>query len=113
MAPAQASRSSVPGMAKPALIAKLTCQDGKRDEAVAAFGQMFDHVKANEPGPVIQPDEQQRLFAQVRARARAGDLWILSGSLPRGVPASIYAAIWLARTKGWLQWQVYLQGSCH
>ncbi|MEA3216587.1 MAG: hypothetical protein QOJ19_2743 [Acidimicrobiia bacterium] len=40
-------------MAKPALIAKLTCQDGKRDEAVAAFGQMFDHVKANEPGTLV------------------------------------------------------------
>jgi quinol monooxygenase YgiN len=40
-------------MPKPAVIAKLTCQDGKRDEAVATFGQMFDHVKANEPGTLV------------------------------------------------------------
>jgi hypothetical protein len=26
--------------------------------------------------------------------------------------ANIDAAIWLARTKGWQQWQVYLQGRC-
>ena len=40
-------------MSKPAIIAKITCQDGKRDEAVAAFGQMMDHVKANEPGTLV------------------------------------------------------------
>jgi hypothetical protein len=26
---------------------------------------------------------------------------------------NIDAAIWLARTKGWTQWQVYVQGRCH
>jgi quinol monooxygenase YgiN len=40
-------------MSKPAVIAKITCQDGKRAEAVAAFGQMMDHVKANEPGTLV------------------------------------------------------------
>lgn len=40
-------------MAKPAVIAKLTCQDGKRAEAVKAFGQMFDHVQANESGTLV------------------------------------------------------------
>ena len=40
-------------MSKPAVIAKLTAQDGKRDELVAAFGRMIDHVTANEPGTEV------------------------------------------------------------
>jgi quinol monooxygenase YgiN len=40
-------------MAKPAILAKLTAQDGKRDELVAAFGQMMDHVRANEAGTEV------------------------------------------------------------
>jgi quinol monooxygenase YgiN len=40
-------------MAKPAIIAKLTAQDGKREELVAAFGRMIDHVTANEPGTEV------------------------------------------------------------
>jgi quinol monooxygenase YgiN len=40
-------------MAKPAVIAKLTCQDGKRAEAIKAFGQMFDHVRSNESGTLV------------------------------------------------------------
>lgn len=40
-------------MSKPAIIAKITCQDGKRDDAIQAFGQMFDHVRANEPGTEV------------------------------------------------------------
>lgn len=42
-----------PAMAKPAIIAKITCQDGKRDEAIQIFGQMFDHVQSNEPGTLV------------------------------------------------------------
>ena len=40
-------------MAKPAIIAKLTTQDGKRDEVVAAFGTMLDHVRSNEAGTEV------------------------------------------------------------
>lgn len=40
-------------MAKPSILAKITCLDGKRDEVIAAFGQMFDHVRANEPGTLV------------------------------------------------------------
>jgi len=40
-------------MAKPAILAKLTAQDGKRDELVAAFGRMLDHVRANEAGTEV------------------------------------------------------------
>ena len=40
-------------MSKPAIIAKITCQEGKRDDAITVFGQMFDHVHANEPGTEV------------------------------------------------------------
>lgn len=40
-------------MAKPALIAKLTAADGKRDELVAACQSMVDYVTASEPGTLV------------------------------------------------------------
>ena len=40
-------------MPKPAIIAKLTCQDGKRADAIANFGPMFDNVRDNEPGTLV------------------------------------------------------------
>ncbi len=51
------------------------------------------HVKVNEPGPAIGPDEEARLVARVRALARAGDLWVLSGSLPPGARPELYAEL--------------------
>lgn len=35
------------------------------------------------------------------------------GLSPLDPQSNIDAAIWLARAKGWQQWQVYLQGRCH
>ena len=49
------------------------------------------YVKANEPGPTLRPAELDAFFAQARARVRAGDTWILSGSLPPGAPPDFYA----------------------
>ena len=40
-------------MAKPALIAKITAQDGKRDELATVFGRVLDSVRANEPGTEV------------------------------------------------------------
>ena len=40
-------------MAKPVIIAKLTFQDGKREEGLRVFDQMFEHVNTNEPGTLI------------------------------------------------------------
>lgn len=51
------------------------------------------HVKVNEPGPALGPDEEARLVARVRALARAGDLWVLSGSLPPGARPELYGAL--------------------
>jgi 1-phosphofructokinase family hexose kinase len=51
------------------------------------------YVKANEPGPSISAGEAERLLAQVRSLAHPGDCWVLSGSLPPGLPPEIYARI--------------------
>jgi 1-phosphofructokinase family hexose kinase len=49
------------------------------------------HIKVNEPGPAIDPAELAALRARVRELARPGDWWVLAGSLPPGVPDSLYA----------------------
>ena len=51
------------------------------------------YVKVNEPGPLILEEEQQALLAQIARLAAAGDWWVLSGSLPPGVPDGCYAQI--------------------
>jgi quinol monooxygenase YgiN len=40
-------------MSKIAALAKLTTVDGKREDAIAAFAPMFEHVNANEAGTLV------------------------------------------------------------
>jgi 1-phosphofructokinase family hexose kinase len=49
------------------------------------------HIKVNEPGPTISGDDLVKLMQKIRGLARPGDGWVLAGSLPPGVPPSIYA----------------------
>jgi len=51
------------------------------------------YIKVNEAGPTITPAEEAALLAQVRRLAAAGDWWVLSGSLPPGAWAGIYADV--------------------
>ena len=44
----------------------------------------------NEPGPVIAPAELAQLLAVLDGHVAAGDTLILSGSLPGGVPVTLY-----------------------
>lgn len=68
--------------------------DGETRTNVSIVTADHDHyVKVNEPGPTILEQEQQALLAQVRRLAVPGDWWVLSGSLPPGVPADFYAQI--------------------
>lgn len=48
------------------------------------------YIKANEPGPTISSAEQITLVKKVRDLAKAGDWWVLAGSLPPGIPPTIY-----------------------
>ncbi|MCB8969122.1 MAG: 1-phosphofructokinase [Chloroflexota bacterium] len=64
---------------------------GETRTNVSIVTEAHDHyVKANEPGPTISPAEEIALVRKVRQLAKAGDWWVLAGSLPPGVPASIY-----------------------
>ena len=47
----------------------------------------------NEPGPVLKPQEPESLKKALLDSLQAGDLLILAGSLPGGVPASFYQTI--------------------
>ncbi|WP_196159877.1 1-phosphofructokinase [Reinekea sp. G2M2-21] len=49
------------------------------------------HIKVNESGPEITAAELTALVDAVQERLSPGDWWVLGGSLPRGVPDTIYA----------------------
>lgn len=49
------------------------------------------YMKVNEPGPTISKDDLKKLVQKVVERSKPGDWWVLAGSLPPGVPPSIYA----------------------
>ncbi len=51
------------------------------------------HIKVNEPGPHISPDDIEQLYLKVEGYAKKGDLWVLSGSLPPDVPEDFYAKL--------------------
>jgi 1-phosphofructokinase family hexose kinase len=68
--------------------------DGETRTNVSIVSESHDHyVKANEPGPTISAADQEKLLAQIRQLAQPGDWWVLAGSLPPGVPATMYADI--------------------
>jgi 1-phosphofructokinase family hexose kinase len=51
------------------------------------------HVKVNEAGPVISEAEQAAFFERVRDRVQRGDICVMAGSLPPGLPPSFYAEL--------------------
>ena len=51
------------------------------------------YIKVNETGPLVPAAKQDELTDKIAALAQPGDLWVLSGSLPPGVPVSIYATL--------------------
>jgi len=51
------------------------------------------YLKVNEAGPTVRREEWETFRSRVCARARPGDLWVLSGSLPPGAPPDFYAQL--------------------
>jgi 1-phosphofructokinase family hexose kinase len=51
------------------------------------------YIKVNEAGPTVRADEMAAFVDRARARVRPGDLWVLSGSLPPGLPHDFYAQL--------------------
>lgn len=59
------------------------------------------YIKVNAAGPEISSTEQNTLLQQIQSLARAGDWWVLAGSLPPGVPPTFYGeAIEVIQTAG-------------
>ena len=50
-------------------------------------------TKINEPGPVLNEDQQEALIGLLLDTARGASWVVLAGSLPPGVPADFYATI--------------------
>ncbi|NIO71011.1 MAG: hypothetical protein GTN71_18750, partial [Anaerolineae bacterium] len=51
------------------------------------------YVKVNEAGPTVRAQELAAFFDRARERVRLGEIWVLSGSLPPGVPPDFYAQL--------------------
>jgi 1-phosphofructokinase family hexose kinase len=64
-----------------------------RTNIVIVEAETGRYIKVNEAGPRVTQDEVSSLLDRVRARAEPGDFWILSGSLPPGVPKEFYAQL--------------------
>lgn len=64
-----------------------------RTNIVISEGGSGRYIKVNEAGPLVQEEEQEAFLAKVRQRANPGDCWVLSGSLPPGIPPDFYALL--------------------
>jgi 1-phosphofructokinase family hexose kinase len=51
------------------------------------------YIKVNEAGPLVHPEELSQFLDRAVDRAQAGDIWVLSGSLPPGVPDQFWAQL--------------------
>ena len=67
--------------------------DETRTNIVIAESNGERHVKVNEAGPTVHATELAAFLDLARARVRLGDIWVLSGSLPSGVPSDFYARL--------------------
>ncbi len=72
-----------------------------RTNTVVIESETGRYIKINEPGPTVQPEEQSALVNRIReclrdrerAQGQGRDLWVLSGSLPPGLPDSFYGEL--------------------
>jgi 1-phosphofructokinase family hexose kinase len=66
--------------------------DGETRTNVSIVTAVPSHyVKVNEPGPTISDEALTAFRQKVKDLAAPDDWWVLAGSLPPGVPATIYA----------------------
>ncbi len=62
-----------------------------RTNVVVADAERY--IKVNEAGPTVRAEEVAAFLDRVRGRVAPGDIWVLSGSLPPGVPPNLYARL--------------------
>lgn len=67
---------------------------GETRTNVSIVTQSHDHyIKVNEKGPLVDAAKQNELLDKIDSLAKAGDWWVLAGSLPPGVAEDFYARI--------------------
>lgn len=64
-----------------------------RTNTVVAEAGSGRYIKVNEPGPTVNAEAVEALYARVGLSATEGSLWALCGSLPPGAPADVYAKL--------------------
>lgn len=52
--------------------------------------QQHENTDINEPGPMVSQEDMLRLRRMIGERITAGDVLVLSGSIPKGVQAEVY-----------------------
>lgn len=87
-------RAIAEGLAEEGIATDFARVAGETRTVVAIVDQATGHfVKANPPGAAVTPAEHAAFLAKVRGRVQPGDLWVLTGSLPPGLPADFYAEL--------------------
>ena len=72
----------------------FTWIEGETRTNVSIVTEQHDrYLKVNESGPTVSAAAQAALIAQVGQLVQPGDWWVLAGSLPPGVPDTIYAQL--------------------
>lgn len=51
------------------------------------------YLKVNESGPTVSGEEWTAFLEQIETIMKTGDIWVLSGSLPLGIPVGAYAVL--------------------
>jgi 1-phosphofructokinase family hexose kinase len=70
----------------------FTWIEGETRTNVSIVTEQHDrYLKVNESGPTVSEAAQTALLAQMEQLIQPGDWWVLAGSLPPGVPHTIYA----------------------
>ena len=70
----------------------FTWIEGETRTNVSIVTEQHDrYLKVNESGPTVSAADQRELLAQIAQLVQPGDWWVLAGSLPPGVPHTIYA----------------------
>ncbi len=70
----------------------FTWIDGETRTNVSIVTEQHDrYLKVNESGPTVSEAAQTALLTQIEQLIQPGDWWVLAGSLPPGVPHTIYA----------------------
>jgi len=80
-------------LAASGLVDELVAIDGETRRTVAVVDAAGGVTILLEPGPVVTPPEWHRLLDRLGALADRADAIVLSGSLPRGLPADASAEL--------------------